>query len=125
MRIIRFQKITTSDYNYVNRLLKKSWFIPRKFSWIILLKATILHRLQKKSWRVLSKEFSVWHIALFNFYSFIKNKPELEIILHRFISNRIILFVGEKQVIKKDYLDNSEEVIILTKRELKTKLENI
>ncbi len=125
MWIIRYQKITSSDYNYVNRILKKSSFIPRKFSWVILLKATISHILQRKSWRNLSKEFWVWHIALFNFYNFIKEKQELEIIFHRFIDRRIILFLGEKPIIKQDYLDNSDEIISLTKKALEIKLESI
>ncbi len=122
MWIIRFQKIKPSDYNFINRLLKKSGFVSRKFSSVILVKASILYLLQRKSWRVLAKEFWVWYIALYNFYSFIKNKKELKEIFHRFIDKRVVLFVGKEKLITKGYLDNNKFLIILTKQELESRL---
>ncbi len=122
MWIIRFQNITSSDYNYINRVLKRACFFPKKFSCIILFKATIIHVLKRKSWRSLQKEFWINYITLYNFYNSIKNKEVFLQIFHRFINKRIILFVGEKRLITKEYLDNSKDIIILTKRELESKL---
>jgi len=118
MWIIQFQKIKPRDYNFISRLLKKSWFISRRIPDIVLVKSIIIHILQKKSWRFIANNFWVSHIALFNFYNFIKEKEELKIIFHEFIDRRILLYISENKQYSNEYLDNNEEIIKLTKIEL-------
>lgn len=120
MWIIQFQKIKPRDYNFISRLLKKSWFISRRIPDIVLVKSTIIHILQKKSWRFIANNFWVSHIWLFNFYNFIKEKEELKIIFHEFIDRRILLYLAKNKQYSNENLDNNEEIIKLTKIELES-----
>lgn len=118
MWIIKFQNIKPRDYNFLSRLLKKSWFISRRISDLVLVKWVIIHIIQKKSWRFIANNFWVSHIALFNFYNFIKEKEELKIIFHEFIDRRILLYISENKQYSNDYLDKDLGIIDLTKIEL-------
>lgn len=118
MWIIRFQNIKPRDYNFLSRLLKKSWFISRRIPDIVLVKWVIIHIIQRKSWRIIANNFWVSHIALFNFYNFIKEKEELKIIFHEFIDRRILLYINENKQYSNEYLDKDLGIIDLTKIEL-------
>lgn len=118
MWIIRFQNIKSRDYNFISRLLKKSWFITKKIPEIVLVKWIIIHIFQKKSWRYIANSFWISHFALFNFFNFIKDREELNNILNEFIDRRILLYINENKQFTNSDLDNNEEILELTKREL-------
>jgi hypothetical protein len=125
MWIIRWQLLDTSDYNFITRELKKNNFIPRKIPPILFVKASIIHICQKKSWRKIASEYNTNHIYLYNFYQNFKNSKSLEIILHRFIDKRILLYIDEKKHFNSLFLDNNIEIIKLTKDTLGDTLKRI
>ncbi len=118
MWIIRLHKLQTKDYNFVARVLKKLWFIPRKVSPICFIKALFYHVLQKKSWRAIGNLLWTNHIVFYNFYEKYKKNPEIKIIFHYFLEARVIVFIGNKKSFSEIELDNSKEFYILTKREI-------
>lgn len=122
MWIIRFQKIKPKDYNFISRLLKKSWYCSRKVPDIVLVKGIILHAFQKRSWRSISAEFWASHICFYKFYNFIKAQNNLQKIFFHFIENRTIVYIKEKQSFDIEYLDNNDELIKLTKEKLESML---
>jgi hypothetical protein len=124
MWIIRFQKLNPRDYNSISRILKKAGFSPRRISPIVFAKALILHKIQKKSWRVLSQYFGVSHVALFKLFQEISPQKELyDKIFHTFSSSKSIVYIGDIKVFTQDDLDNSEHFSLLTKTELASILE--
>lgn len=122
MWIIRFGKLRTKDYNTLARLFKKSGFLTRQISPIIYSKALILHVLQKRSLRSLSAEFSLSHIALHKFFTYIAKKPEYWKIFHVFLESRATVFLENTRQFTQHDLDNSEEIYSLTERTLQSML---
>lgn len=116
--LIRINKITTKDYNYVARVFKKIGFIPRTITPIIFIKALFYHTLQKKSWRSISLLLNCNHIALHSFYSNYWNNKEIKQIFHHFLESRVIVFIGENKTFSCDDLDNKDLFLKLTKQEL-------
>ena len=122
MRLIKFNKLETKDYNYVNRHLQKAGFKPRKVAWIIFVKAIVMHSLQKKSWRYISKIFNVNHIILHTFYKNYTKNNEILKILHLFVDRWIIVYLGENEAFSYSELTNSSSIINLTKKKLEISL---
>jgi len=120
MWIIRFHKIKPRDYNYVARELKKSGFIPRKITPILFIKAAIYHKLQKKSWRATAERLNTRHVYLFNFYKNIKDSDVIERIFHKFAERRIIVYIGNTKTFTQYDLDNSSELLELTRERLRS-----
>ena len=71
---------------------------------------------------MIGRELWVSHIWLYKFYESACSSDMFEEIFHVFIHRRIALYVGDKKHIEKDYLDNSEEVWELTKKEFESML---
>ena len=122
MWILRFHLLQTKDYNKIARICKKYGFLPRQHSPVIFAKALLLYATQKKSWRMIGRELGVNHIWLYKFYEFSKESDCLREIFHVFIDARIALYVGDKKHIEREFLDNSEEVLELTKGVLRNML---
>ncbi|MDD3145636.1 MAG: hypothetical protein PHV23_06050 [Candidatus Gracilibacteria bacterium] len=116
--LIRINKITTKDYNYVARVFKKIGFSPRRITPIIFIKALFYHTLQKKSWRSISELLNCNHIALHSFYSNYGNKKEIIKIFHYFAKAKVIVFIGENKTFTNDDLDNNDAFLKLTISEL-------
>jgi len=125
MWIIRFQHITPAQYNLVSRYCKKQGFFPRQTSAIVFVKASIIHLLQKKSWRNISTQFWVSHIQLHSFYSKHKQNSDFLKIFHAFARARIIVFTGNNKQFNNDQLENSNEFLKLTLAQLDTIFEDI
>lgn len=120
MWIIRFQKFKTKDYNYINRKLANLWFFTRKLSWVLLIKASIYHIIEKKSWRNISNKLWVNHIQLFKFYSNYKNTIEFKEIFHYLINNKVLAYIPDNMSFNLNDIDNNDEFIKLTKKQLET-----
>ncbi len=118
MWILRFHLLQTKDYNKISRICKKYGFMPRQNSPIIFAKASIMHMTQKISWRTIAREFGVSYISLYNFHEQAQKTLMLEEIFHVFIDRRITLYIGDIKHIERGYLDNNEEILKLTKKEL-------
>lgn len=118
MWIIRFQKLQTKDYNYINRKLKKCWFITRKNPPILFIKALIYNLLEKKSWRFISTKIWINHILLFKFFSNYTKQPEIKEIFHYLADIRVIAYVWEKKNFNLNDIDNTDHFLKLTKNEL-------
>lgn len=116
--IIRTNKISTKDYNYVNRALKKMGFHPRKNTWMTFVKALFYHVLQKKSWRSLESMLNCNYIALHSFYSNYSKHEEIKKIFHYFAEAKVIVFVGTSKYFTNDDLDNNPDYYKLTLNEL-------
>ncbi|NDK08237.1 hypothetical protein EOM39_03225 [Candidatus Gracilibacteria bacterium] len=118
MWIIRFQKLKTKDYNYINRKLANLGFFTRKLSGVLLIKASIYHIIEKKSWRCISTKLCVNHIQLFKFYSNYKDTKEFIEIFHYLIDNKVMAFIPDNRSFILSEIDNNNEYIKLTKNEL-------
>jgi len=118
MWIIRFQKLKTKDYNYINRKLANLWFFTRKLSWVLLIKASIYHIIEKKSWRCISSKLGVNHIQLFKFYSNHKNTPEFKEIFHYLIDSKVLAFIPDNKSFILSDIDNNIEFLKLTKNQI-------
>lgn len=118
MWIIRFQNLKTKDYNYINRKLANLWFYTRKLSWVLLIKASIYHIIEKKSWRSISCKLWVNHIQLFKFYSHYNNTLEFKEIFHYLSDNKVLAYIPDNKSFNLSDLDNNEEFIKLTKKQI-------
>ncbi len=118
MWIIRFQKLKTKDYNYINRKLANLWFFTRKLSWVLLIKASIYHIIEKKSWRCISTKLWVNHIQLFKFYSNHKNTPEFREIFHYLTDSKVLAFIPDNKSFIISDIDNNIEFLKLTKNQI-------
>lgn len=120
MWIIRFHKLKTSDYNFITRECKKGDFLPRKLSPILYAKAMVLFLCKKKSWRQIGEELGTSHIYFFHFYQKYEKSEMLSRILTHLADSRVALYIGEKHSFTVDELDNSDELLVLTKSKLKS-----
>ncbi len=118
MWIIRFQKLQTKDYNYINRKLANLWFYTRKLSWVLLIKASIYHIIEKKSWRCISNKLWVNHIQLFKFYSNYNNSLEFKEIFHYLIDTKVLAYIPDNKSFNLNDIDNTNEFLKLTKNQL-------
>ncbi|MDD3302589.1 MAG: hypothetical protein PHN31_03460 [Candidatus Gracilibacteria bacterium] len=120
MWIIRFHKLQTKDYNYINRKLKKCGFYSRKHSPILFIKAISYNIIEKKSWRNISQKIGINHIILYKFYTNHIKTLEINEIFHYLIDTRIIAFIGEKKSFNLEEIDNTTNFLQLTKKELES-----
>jgi hypothetical protein len=118
MWIIRFQKLQTKDYNYINRKLANLWFYTRKLSWVLLIKASIYHIIEKKSWRCISNKLWVNHIQLFKFYSNYNNTLEFKEIFHYLIDNKVLAYITDNKSFNLNEIDNTDYFLKLTKNQI-------
>jgi hypothetical protein len=118
MWIIRFQKLKTKDYNYINRKLTNLWFFTRKLSGVLLIKASIYHIIEKRSWRNISNKLWVNHIQLFKFYSTYKNTKEFNEIFHYLINSKVLAYIPDNKSYILSDIDNNPEFIKLTKNQI-------
>jgi hypothetical protein len=121
--LIRLNKITTKDYNYVARVFKKIGFFPRSITPIIFVKAIFYHSLQNKSWRAISLLLNCNHIALHSFYSNYWNKEEVIWIFHYFVKSKVIVYIGDTKSFTNDEIDNKDKFLKLTTSRLNYILE--
>ena len=110
MWLLRFQNIKSWDYSKITRLCKKSGFCPKKFSATILVKWILIHILLRKSWRKISSQIWVPYLPIYQFYSKIKDKPELKEMLEFFCEKKVISFLWNKKNISKNFLESRELV---------------
>jgi hypothetical protein len=118
MWIIRFQKLKPKDYNYINRKLANLWFFTRKLSWVLLIKASIYHIIEKKSWRCISNKLWVNHIQLFKFYSNHKKTNEFKEIFHYLSDNKVLAFIPDNKSFILNDIDNNSDFLKLTKNQI-------
>lgn len=122
MWILRFHLLQPKDYNRVTRMCAKYGFISRSHSPLQYAKASIKYATQQTSWRTLSHEFHIDHAALARFYESAKKSGLLGEIFHIFVERKVALYIGTKSNILAGELDNSEEIYLLTRREMESML---
>ena len=125
MWLIRTHKLQPKDYNYIKRVFDKIWFFPKRISWIIFVKALFFHILQKKSWRNIATILNCSHLAIYNFFSNYKKYDEIKEIFFYFSDRRIIVFIEDKKTFSNDDLDNNDDFLEGTKKELEEILESL
>ena len=89
-------------------MLTRMGIIERKTSNILLMKATLLHIFQKKSWRRVALELWIPHVTAFQFYSDVSEWENREKLISYFIERRILLYLGDEKNITKEYLESDE-----------------
>ncbi len=119
MWLIRFHLVETRDYNKIDRLLKNLDGIPQRVSSMLLIKWTIIHLLEKKSWRRIAEQLSIPYLTLYYFFNKIKATQVFRDILLYLIDRRILLCIWEEKNITNHYLQG-DAIIEISKNELET-----
>jgi hypothetical protein len=77
---------------------------------MLLLKGSMLHIFQRKSWRQTGRELNVAHTPLYNFSAQFSNTKEFELLIEYFIERRILLSFSDEKYLTREFLETDEIV---------------